>query len=308
MQKLLTVLVCLFAAVSVSMAAGTTSGEFLKIGAGARAAGMGDVFAGVSDDSSAIYWNPSGLNQIENMCGSLMHSMWIEGISYNWISFVYPMSGKGVIGGGLTSVSYGSLIETDETGLEIGTFSPADIAVTVSYAWVISDIPVGASLKIISSQIKESSQGFGLDIGGMYEMEDYGLTLGGAIQNLGGSMKYVSETDPLPMNIKLGASYIIEENWIAAGDLNVPSGSDFSLGFGTEYRYKLNTGMIICGRAGYNMKTKDISGMQGMSLGFGLDQKGYSFDYSYSPYGDLGAVQKISLSAKFGGETSMFIR
>ena len=37
------------------------AGEFLKLGVGARALGMGGAFVGLADDASAGYWNPAGL-------------------------------------------------------------------------------------------------------------------------------------------------------------------------------------------------------------------------------------------------------
>jgi len=38
--------------------------DFNFVGAGARAAGMGNAFIGVSDDATAISWNPAGLSQL----------------------------------------------------------------------------------------------------------------------------------------------------------------------------------------------------------------------------------------------------
>ena len=40
---------------------GTTAAQFLKIGVGARAIGMGGAFVAVADDATAIYWNPAGI-------------------------------------------------------------------------------------------------------------------------------------------------------------------------------------------------------------------------------------------------------
>lgn len=45
--------------------AGTTAAEFLKIGVGPRATGMGSAYVAVSDDATAMYWNPAGIAGIE---------------------------------------------------------------------------------------------------------------------------------------------------------------------------------------------------------------------------------------------------
>jgi hypothetical protein len=34
---------------------------YLRVGAGARALGMGSAFTGVANDATAAYWNPAGL-------------------------------------------------------------------------------------------------------------------------------------------------------------------------------------------------------------------------------------------------------
>ena len=41
---------------------GTTAAQFLKIGIGARALGMGGAYSAVSNDVTALYWNPAGLS------------------------------------------------------------------------------------------------------------------------------------------------------------------------------------------------------------------------------------------------------
>lgn len=56
-------------------------GEFLEIGAGARAVGMGGAFTAVADDPSAFYWNPSGLGYIEGLKFSGMYADLWGGLS-----------------------------------------------------------------------------------------------------------------------------------------------------------------------------------------------------------------------------------
>ncbi|MFM7157618.1 MAG: hypothetical protein ACKO0Y_07365, partial [Bacteroidota bacterium] len=42
---------------------GISLGSALKIGAGARAAGMGESIVSVIDDANAMYWNSAGMTQ-----------------------------------------------------------------------------------------------------------------------------------------------------------------------------------------------------------------------------------------------------
>ena len=42
---------------------GTTAAQFIKLGVGARAIGMGGTFVAEASDLSALYWNPAGLGR-----------------------------------------------------------------------------------------------------------------------------------------------------------------------------------------------------------------------------------------------------
>src|SRR3989339_2044429 len=88
--------------------AGTSAAQFLKLGAGARAAGMGEAFAAVSDNADSIYWNPAGLNKIEGKSLSVMHAAWFEGITYDWASYAQKIGNAGVVGIGVQYLSCGS--------------------------------------------------------------------------------------------------------------------------------------------------------------------------------------------------------
>ncbi len=61
---------------------GTTAAQFLKIGVGARAVGMGGAQVGVTGDISSIYWNPAALSRM-NINSELMfnHVKWLADIN-----------------------------------------------------------------------------------------------------------------------------------------------------------------------------------------------------------------------------------
>jgi len=76
------------------------TGDFLTVGVGARALALGEAFAGIADDATAIYWNPAGLGQINRVEIALMRSIRPSGLgSYNYAAIVnhtHPMLAVGV--------------------------------------------------------------------------------------------------------------------------------------------------------------------------------------------------------------------
>lgn len=69
------------------------AGEFMALGAGARALGMGGAFGAVANDASAFYWNPAGLAGIEKRQALAMHAeQFGDLLNYNVGSYVQPSS------------------------------------------------------------------------------------------------------------------------------------------------------------------------------------------------------------------------
>lgn len=289
---------CSYAAFSKNDA-GTTTAQFLKLGAGVRASGMGDAFVGISDDSTAVYWNPAGLCQIKNQSFSVMHAVWFEDISYDWASYAYNMKNLGFIGFGIQYLSYGDIKEIDNTGSDKGTFNPNDTAATISYAKDICNFNLGCSFKYISSKIKENFSAFAFDFGMMHKILNNKLSLGLSIQNMGTKMKFNNNEDSLPFNIKLGSAYFINSNLILVLDLNAPIDNEINFCSGTEYKYKVNNSINFSGRLGYTTKTKDTGGLNGITTGLGINYNTYQLDYAFVPYGDLGNTHRISFSLQF---------
>lgn len=279
--------------------AGTSTAQFLKLGVGARASAMGEAFVGMADDSTAIYWNPAGLCRIEGGSLSLMHAVWFEGITYDWASCAHKIGNLGVFGIGIQALSYGSITGTDTTGLEMSSFNPSDLAVSLSYGNSIKSLLVGVNVKYISSTITNTATAYAADIGLMYPLMNDRLWLGAALQNEGTKMKFINEEDPLPINVKLGGAYALSSNWKVALDANAPVDNDIYFGVGSEYKFKLSGSMSAAGRLGYNTITKDTGGLNGISAGAGFTYLSCSIDYAFVPYGDLGDTQRISVSFKF---------
>lgn len=303
MKKVLVLLTCLLAyslsyAFMSSNDAGTSTAQFLKLGAGARATALGNAYVAVANDATAVYWNPAGLNQLEQKSVSVMHAIWFENIYYDWVSYVQPTS-IGTFGVGIQYLSYGSITQTDDTGLNIGTFNPNDMAGTISYARKVSDIMLGVNVKYISSKITKTATAVAGDIGAMYKLMDDKLSLGLAVSNVGTKMKFIDEADSLPMAVKVGGAYNIKDNWLVAVDVTAPNDNALIVGGGTEYNCKISDKVSIAGRVGYNSESKDVTGFKGLTAGIGGKYGDYALDYAFVPFGDLGDTHRISFGMKF---------
>ncbi len=69
--------------------------EFLRLGVGARALGMGEAFVAVADDASAPYWNPAGLAYLDSRQVLFMHAeQFGDVINHDFISFAMPLDDR----------------------------------------------------------------------------------------------------------------------------------------------------------------------------------------------------------------------
>jgi len=285
-------------------AVGESAVQPLKIGIGARAIGMGESFVALADNADAIYWNPGGLGQIEKKEVSMMYNQWFEGIKQGYVGYVHPVSNIGTFGGAISYLIVGDMdrIEIDSDGDDVATgqlFGANDMFVTLSYGRKISMVNVGINLKYISEKIEdESAIAFAVDLGCLYATPVPKLNVGFSVQNLGTKIKFISESDPLPLNFKVGASYkMLEKDALAlALDVNIPNEGNVNVHVGGEY---LLLDMIAL-RAGYKTTTiKELGALSGFSCGCGFTFKGYGIDYAWVPYGDFGSTHRISLAIKF---------
>lgn len=157
------------------------SNEFLSIGVGARALGMGGAQVGAVRDVTAAYWNPAALTGIQHQYEfSLMHAEYFAGIAqYDYLGFSTPLGNQNQIAASLIRFGVDDIPDTrflyDANGAinynNIQFFNAADYALLLSFARAFSDkIKLGANAKIIHRNVGKFAQawGFGLDVGGIY--------------------------------------------------------------------------------------------------------------------------------------------
>jgi len=312
---------------------GTTAAPFLSITQGARATAMGGAFVGISDDQSAMYWNPAGLAKTSGAGVMADHTAWLADVSYNFLAVSYSLGDLGVIGLSFTTSDYGEMkVTTIEEPQGTGeTFTARDVSFSAAYALNLTDnFCIGFNPKVVYQSLwKMSATAFAIDIGVQYRTPFDGIILAAAISNFGTKMQLsgnsnliLVDLDPqnggnndkisanleteawaLPLNFRVGLGYTVEfneQNKInLALDALHPSDNYEYINAGLEYWFM----DIIALRGGYNsLFLKDAEAT--FALGVGVKQLllgniGLRFDYAYQDFGRLTNIQKFSIAITF---------
>ncbi len=163
------------------------SNEFLTLGVGARALGMGGAQVSQVNDVTAGYWNPAGLvNSKGDIQVGLMHSEYFAGIGkYDYAALAAPIDSMHHIGFSFLRFGIDDIPNTielvDQDGNvdynRITNFSAADYAFLISYAsrTKITGLVYGANVKIIYRKVGDFAKawGFGLDVGAQYTKKNW---------------------------------------------------------------------------------------------------------------------------------------
>jgi long-subunit fatty acid transport protein len=159
------------------------SNEFLAIGVGARALGMGNSVVASVDDINSVYWNPAGLTKLDKQMEiGAMHSEYFAGVAkFDFIGVSYKIDENSAAG--LSMIRFGvddipntlNLVDSDGNIRydRISSFSVADYAFLFSYArkLPVDGLSLGGNVKIIRRNAGDFADawGFGFDLSLMYE-------------------------------------------------------------------------------------------------------------------------------------------
>ena len=288
---------------------GTAGAQFLKIGLGAAGPAMGGAYTALSSDISGLYWNPGGLAFSECKEVEVMNLTWFEDTALQYLAYAMPFA-KGQLGIHYAGLSVSELEErTGDTDDPLDTFNAQDQSIGLTYAVKSGDSAgMGATVKMVSSEIGDkSASAAALDLGYRKDGEKY--LWGASLRNLGGGIKFETESDPLPTNLNLGAGIKLSPAMLLSLDLNLPNDNEMNFSVGYEYRLKAS-GLEIPLRLGYKT-LNDFDTADALSVGIGFamcracsnvlnhTQHAFSLDLAWVPYGDLGDTIRIALKGKF---------
>lgn len=292
---------------------GTAGAQFLKIGVGARAVGMGETFVAVADDATASWWNPAGVARITadgQAHVSLNHSTWPADISHEY--FAYAFTYRGLPG----SYAFTStVLQMDPIPIRTefspgGTgenFDAGDFNLGVTWAKNLIDrFAFGVSVKYMHLGLEnENADGFIVDFGTLYFTDYKTIRIGMAIQSLGPSLKFAEQDFPMPTMFKVGAAmdaYQSEDhNVLVAFEFDHPADNAERASLGGEYSLKaFQPNVLLQLRAGYRYNRDE----ENLATGFGVEFPTGSgswirVDYAFSAMDFLDDVHKFSAELRF---------
>ena len=280
--------------------AGTSTGDFLSLGAGSRLAGLGNAGTALIDDASSLYWNPAAMTRVNKQSALLMHTSYLESSNFSQGYYTHSFGTKGSLGVGLNYFSSGDLDRKDTSGADDGSFSPNDMSLAIGYARKVGPVSLGAGLKYVKSTIVDSASTFTTDFGVLSDpLVNKKLRVSATATNVGGSMKYDKESEDLPREFRVGGSYFLIPKLSLVADMGVPKSGDSYLAGGAEFTQTVKDAWAFAGRAGYSTRTAgDVSGLTGVTFGLGVSRGTLGFDYALVPQGDLGMTHWIALVYK----------
>lgn len=305
---------------------GTAVAQFLEIGIGARATGMGEAYTVMTNDAAAVFWNPAGLADVKTNSLFSSYTQWPAGISIGGLSFAKYFQRLGTIG---ISTVY---LMTDD--MEITTidqpegtgdfFNITNYALGLTYSRYLTDkVSFGITTKLVHEEYYDYGYyTWALDLGTLYRTGFHGLKLGMSVLHFAPEIqfdgKYIDYSDPLsyaaepeanprtfevyslPINFRFGMAMDIlninTHRLTIAGDMIHPNNSAEQYNVGMEY----GLSEMLYLRTGYKLSADE----GGFSFGGGaklsiVSNFGIMVNYSFADMGILNNINRFSLSLSF---------
>jgi len=286
---------------------GTLGGQSLKIGVGARAAGMGEAYVAIADDATAVYWNPAGIARLSGQSISINHTAWPANVLFDQAAYVFSVKWiPGMLGVNVRALTMSrDVVRTTYLPEGTGeTFDAGEWAYGVTYARALTDkFSAGFSINYVQTglaDVKGSSTTF--DFGTLYDVGILGAKIGMAIQNVGSDMTFIDEKVKMPVFFRVGGSFDVlqmgENKLITAAEFTHPPDNSEKLNLGAEYAFH----DYLFLRGGYKMNYDT----EGLTAGFGVKfpltlvkSSVARLDYAYQDMNYLSAAHRVSLNVSF---------
>ena len=298
-----------------SQRAGISAMQFLKIGVGARAAGMGEAFVPISNDASALFWNPAGIVQFARPEIFISHTEWVADVKHEFFGAVYHLTTSDALGVSVNALHMDEMQVTTELQPR-GTgefFKFGDIAFGLTYARKMTDqFGFGLTVKYANETLAAlKMRSVMVDLGTYYwtglgtsrfsvAVTNFGAQISprGSVTLLNGTTAGSFQSFSPPTIFRIGFAVESVDNegsrLTTAVQLNHPNDNAENLNLGIEYSWH----NLLHLRGGYKVNVDEQRFAVGGGISLPLSIADFSFDYAYTSFNRLGNVHRISVNLR----------
>lgn len=292
--------------------AGTFS--FLRLEPTARAAALAGAFGAVpTDDPAVLYYNPAALGDATDGGLSLSYLNHLGGLNAGFAAYGRRVRGLDAALS-LRYLGWGEIPETDEFAQETGTFGASNLALTLGAARPVAEnVRLGVSVHGVLSTIAEHrASALAADVGVVYTRPEALFAVGASVHNVGVTLASLGATrDELPLDVRLSVSkrlaYLPLLVTVTGYNLHDPGvgpagrtpaeqvAGHVAVGGELQFSPAFNVRAGFNPRRNQELRTADRLDTAGLSLGFGLRVRGYTFDYGFGSWSANGALHQFTL-------------
>lgn len=322
---------------------GTATAQFLTVGAGARSLGLAGAYTSIAEGPDAIYWNPAGLATLTGPEVSYSLTQLPAGMTHDYAAAAVPVPWLlGDVGFAFTHLAQPGLDLVTASNQTVGSFAPHSESYAFAYAhrfelgdsdlsveerdpvdrewklvgadqplaeetsrWMSGVVDIGLSAKAVDENLgTRSASTFAVDFGAMMRppgLDD--LSLGVAARDVGGKLRFIDQSEPLPAEVGLSAAYAIRgEGWrvLPVLDISLPYAGNAYGKFGVEGSRALGERAWASLRLGYTSQpVPDLGPLAGLTAGVGVRVNRFLFDAAFEPMSTLGDVYRLSAGWRF---------
>lgn len=261
----------------------------------ARVMGMNASYVGVAEGADALQWNPAGLGHLNAAEAGWHHLSGLGSAIGESIILGSPVGNLGGLAISADLLDNGSFETRDALGNVIGTYDARTIGGSLGWGYALMDqLAIGATVRGARQTLAATHyDSFAGDVGVLWTALP-SLTFGVAADNLGSS----GSTSNLAMGINAGASWAqalgANNHLLLAAATEIQPGGLSHVNLGAEDLLMSRLSL----RAGYRLNFTDqkLTGLTGLTAGAGILFSHLALDYAFVPFGELGALHRVSLT------------
>ncbi len=277
---------------------------------------MGETFIAVSNDITALYWNPAGLMQFTEYGAHFSHNEWLVDLNHEFFGGIYRFGKNNALGVSVISLNTPAMQVTNEFQPN-GTgeyFKYGDLGIGLTFARKMTEqFSFGVTVRYVEETLAQlKMRGFMFDLGTYYwtglsntrfavTISNFGPQVkpsGSITTSTGGTLSEFQQFPP-PTMFRIGFAYDPIDNQknklTTSIQLNHPNDNAENLNIGAEYSYK--DMLFLRGGYKFNVESENYSGGIGVKIPVSIAKT--SLDYSIANYKDLGYTHRLSLNLLF---------